>query len=430
MFKMKNILYSLFLITLLYSCKKKDHGDNSITKPNILLIIADDMGKDACPGYGFASTQPNMPNLSQWVSSGIKFNNFWTYPTCTPTRGSILTGKYGFRTGVQKVGDKMSASENSLHQELKNNGYATGQFGKWHLSNDANQPNAMGIDHYAGIISGTVPSYTNWTLSTNGTNSTETTYTTTKLTDLAIDWIGKQDKPWFTWMAYNAPHSPFHLPPDSLHDQGALASDQGSIDANPLPYYLASLEALDKEIGRLLNSLSDAERENTLIIFIGDNGSPAQVAQVYNSRRTKGSIYQGGINCPMIVSGAGVSRIGEENALVSTVDLFSTILAAAYVSDGTNNDSESFYSLLNDENAITKEHNYTEIGQSNGMADQAIQIKNHKYILFNDGAEALFNLDQNYLENPNLLSANQAPLSTSDSLIWVELKEKMGEITK
>ena len=249
--------------------------------------------------------QPNMPNLNQWLSSGVKFNNFWTYPTCTPTGGSILTGKYGFRTGVQKVGDILSASENSLHQELKDSGYATGQFGKWHLSNDANQPNAMGIDNYAGIISGAVPSYTDLTLSTNGTNSEETTYTTTKLTDLAIDWIEKQDQPWFTWMAYNAPHSPFHLPPDSLHEQSSLLSDQASIYADPLPYYLASIGALDKEVGRLFNSLSEADRANTLIIFIGDNGSPGQVAQVYNSRRVKGSIYQGGVNCPMIVSGAG-----------------------------------------------------------------------------------------------------------------------------
>ena len=427
---MKNILYCLLLITFLFSCKKKEHGDNSITRPNILLIIADDMGKDACPGYGFSSTQPNMPNLSQWISTGIKFNNFWTYPTCTPTRGSILTGKYGFRTGVQKVGDVLSASENSLHQELKASGYATGQFGKWHLSNDANQPNAMGIDYFAGIIIGAVPSYTNWTLSTNGTSSSETAYTTTKLTDLAIDWIGKQEKPWFTWMAYNAPHTPFHLPPDSLHEQGALASDQGSIDANPLPYYLASLEALDKEVGRLLNSLSASERENTLILFIGDNGTPGQVAQVYNNRRAKGSIYQGGVNCPMVVSGAGVSRIGEENALVSTVDLYSTILAAANVIDGTNNDSKSFYSLLIDENASTKEYNFTENGQDNGKADRTIQNNTHKYILFDDGNEALYNLSQNYLENPNLLSANQAPISESDSLIWMELKEKMSEITQ
>ena len=429
---MKNALITFLLLILLLSnsCKKKDHGDNSITRPNILLIIADDMGKDACPGYGFASTQPNMPNLTQWLSSGVRFNNFWTYPTCTPTRGSILTGKYGFRTGVQKVGDVLSASENSLHQELKNSGYATGQFGKWHLSNDATQPNAMGIDYYAGIITGAVPSYTNWTLSTNGVSSKETTYSTTKLTDLAIDWIGKQDQPWFTWMAYNAPHTPFHLPPDSLHEQGSLPSDQASIDSNPLAYYLAAIEALDKEVGRLLCSLSDAERENTLIIFIGDNGSPGQVAQVYNSRRVKGSIYQGGVNCPMIVSGVGISRMGEENALVSTVDLYSTILAAASVSDVVNTDSKSFYSLLRDENASTKDYNFTEIGQSNGKADQAVQTKTHKYILFNDGTEALFDLEANYLENPNLLSANQAPISESDSLIWVGLKNQMTEILK
>ena len=426
---MKRILFSLLIIFLLQACKKNDHGDNSVTRPNILLIIADDMGLDACPGYGFSSTQPQMPNLDKWITSGIKFNNFWTYPTCTPTRGSILTGKYGFRTGVQNVGDVLSISENSLHQELKNSGYATGQFGKWHLSNDATQPNAMGIDNFEGIIIGAVPSYTNWTLSSNGTSSTETTYTTTKLTDLAIDWIAKQDKPWFTWMAYNAPHTPFHLPPDLLHEQGSLPNDQASIDANPLPYYLASLEALDKEMGRLLNSLSAAERENTLIIFIGDNGSPGQVAQVYSNRRVKGSIYQGGVNCPLIVSGKGVNRFAaSENALVSTVDLHSTILAAANLTSTKKIDSESFYGLLSDEKSVTKEINYTEIRKTNGTVDETVRDATHKYMLFGDGSESLYDLEQNPLENPNLLSANQAPLSTSDSLIWVKLKEKMIEL--
>ena len=86
------------------------------------------------------------------------------------------------------------------------------------------------------------------------------------------------------------------------------------------------------------------------------------------------------------------NRIGEENALVSTVDLYSTILAAASASDTVNTDSKSFYSLLSNEEASTKGYNFTEIGQDNGKANQAIQTKTHKYILFNDGEEALFDL--------------------------------------
>jgi len=108
-------------------------------------------------------------------------------------------------------------------------------------------------------------------------------------------------------LAYNAPHTPFHLPPNNLHSQGVLPTDEASINANPLPYYMSMVEAMDSEIGRLLSSLSEEEKDNTVIIFIGDNGTPQQVAQEYNPIRVKSTLYQGGINVPMIISGKDVS---------------------------------------------------------------------------------------------------------------------------
>ena len=234
--------------------------------PNILLVIADDMGLDACPGYSLGTIKPNMPNLQNLINTGIRFNNVWSNPTCSPTRAGILTGKFGFRTGVTKVDDELSTSETSIQKFLDlntNAGYSHALIGKWHLSKDANHPNNMGIDYYAGILNGTVQSYTNWNLNINGTTTISTEYTTTKLTDLAIDWVDSQTKPWFLWVAYNAPHTPFHVPPNNLHSQENLATDQGSIDANPLPYYMAALEALDTEMGRLINSMSQEEKDNT-----------------------------------------------------------------------------------------------------------------------------------------------------------------------
>lgn len=103
---------------------------------------------------------------------------------------------------------------------------------------------------------------------------------------MAIDWKAEQEKPWFLWLAYNAPHTPFHLPPSELHSQKDLDDSQSTIDENPLPYYIAALEAMDSEIGRFLDSLSETEQENTLIIFIGDNGTPNQVAQAPYTNRT------------------------------------------------------------------------------------------------------------------------------------------------
>lgn len=288
------------------------------TKPNILLIIADDMGLDATPGFNVGTIKPNMHNLQNMINNGVLFTNLWAYPTCTPTRGSILTGKYGFRTNVKKVQDVMSTSETSLQKYLddKVSGYANAIIGKWHLSRDENHPTQMGIDYYAGLLSGSVQSYTNWNFTQNGTTTTSTEYTTTKFTDLAIDWVKEQEQPWFLWLAYNAPHTPFHLPPANLHSQGNLPSDQASINANPQPYYMAMIEAMDTEIGRLLNSMTQAEKDNTIIIFIGDNGTPNQVAQDYRGTRVKGTVYQGGVNVPMIVSGKNVTRFNQRLIIV------------------------------------------------------------------------------------------------------------------
>jgi len=327
------IICLVFILAI--ACQSSDDSDTSINpspqteKPNILLIIADDMGLDATPNYNVGSIKPNMPNLEVMMNTGIRFNNFWSNPTCTPTRGTILTGKYGFRTGVTEVGGVMPLSETSLQSHLDNtgSGYNHAVVGKWHLANnDASHPTNMGVNYYAGLLSGGVQSYTSWNFTENGQTSNTTEYTTTKFTDLAIDWVEQQTQPWFLWLAYNAPHTPFHLPPNNLHNQGNLPTDQASVDANPLPYYMAMLEAMDTEIGRLLSSMSATERENTVIIFIGDNGTPGETAQEYISSRAKGSIYNGGINVPMVISGKNVLRVNAvEEALINSTDLFATI---------------------------------------------------------------------------------------------------------
>jgi len=141
---------------------------------------------------------------------------------------------------------------------------------------------------------------------------------TTALTDKAIEWTSAQNDPWFLWLAYNAPHAPFHLPPQDLHTAGNLPTDKNSIDANRLSYYNAMLEAMDSELGRLLSSMTESVRNNTVILFVGDNGTPSSIARpVYGGQRAKGSIYQGGTNVPLIISGKGVVA-GRSDALVNS----------------------------------------------------------------------------------------------------------------
>ncbi|TYA71969.1 sulfatase-like hydrolase/transferase [Seonamhaeicola marinus] len=441
---MRQIIILTFLGLLFYGCSSNNEAINSNeddtaedttndtpieqSEPNILLIIADDFGLDACPGYNLGTEKPSMPNLINLMNNGLKFNNVWSNPTCSPTRAGILTGKHGFKNGVVRAGQVLSTSETSIQQFLDtntNSAYSHAVVGKWHLARTDSHPNDMGVDYFAGTNSN-VDSYFNWTLNINGTTSNSTDYVTSKLTDLAINWIDNQTKPWFLWLAYNAPHSPFHVPPNNLHTQGALAADQTSISNNPRPYYFAAVEALDTEMGRLLNSMTQAERDNTIIIFIGDNGTPGQVAQDYHSRRAKGTVYQGGVNVPMIVSGNGVSRKNQsEDALINSLDIFATVADIAETGTSEIHDSKSFKSLLTSSNQSFKSFIFTEILNDESTKDVTIRNTTHKYIQFGDGNEALYNLSQNALENPNLM---QSTLSASDETIKNTLESELQNI--
>ena len=228
------LLFCAFVSLVLGACKDEEGNMDvkpdlpSTSSPNVLLIIADDMGKDATPNYPEGSIKPNMPNLQSIIQSGITFDNSWVAPLCAPTRAAILSGKYGYNNGVLDVqaSSRISDDEYTIHQYLDdqtNEKYTHAVIGKWHLSGrDASAPTNLGVDHFSGLMSGGVQSYTNWALVENEVFTTSTEYSTTKFTDLAIDWIAEQDKPWFCWLAYNAPHTPFHLPPSHMHNQGDL----------------------------------------------------------------------------------------------------------------------------------------------------------------------------------------------------------------
>ncbi|MFT7419601.1 MAG: arylsulfatase B, partial [Arcticibacterium sp.] len=145
----------------------------SIDSPNILFIVADDLGKDAINGFTEGSIKPNTPNIDAIRKGGLSFNNFWTYPTCTPTRSSIITGKYGYRTGVKGAGDILDQSEITLQKHISdntNNNYASALVGKWHLSGNGlgADPESFGIDYFAGLIRGVADDYYEWKFSEDG----------------------------------------------------------------------------------------------------------------------------------------------------------------------------------------------------------------------------------------------------------------------
>lgn len=401
--------FQLIVVLLVFACDKQEIVNTEITTetpPNILFVIADDLGKDATPGFQEGQEKPFMPTFQNLAASGISFDNLWVYPVCSPTRASILTGKLGYHTGVLEVEQDISLSEETLHDFIKtqtNESYDTALIGKWHLSNTATDPNTMGIAYFSGILGGGVSSYSNWNKVTNGVRSTNTTYTTTELSNTAIEWIGNRNKPWFLWLAYNAPHTPFHLAPSDLHQQGNLPTDETSIESNPLPYYLSALEALDHELGRVIESIPDG-LENTIVIFLGDNGTPGQVVQSpFRTRRSKGSIFQGGINTPMVISGAGITRKGvREAALIQSTDLFTTIAQMAGATVIEQHNSKSFYSLLTDANATKRGYAYME-SSKNGEVSYIVRNEQYKLIMNANGTESLYDLTNDPYETTDLL---------------------------
>jgi arylsulfatase A-like enzyme len=390
-------------------------------RPNILLIIADDFGIDTSPCYEGAE-KPNMPHLQSLCDDGLVFDTVWVNPQCTPTRATILSGQYGFRTGVLAVSQELEEDTTSIQDVLADQtaySYPNAVIGKWHLGGETPEvthPTALGVQHYAGFLTGALEDYSNWYALDGDTGDFTTEYATTWMTDRAIDWIGGQsDTPWFLWLAYNAPHWPYHLPPADLHRHPRLSGEPADVTANPRDYYLAMAEALDTEMGRLLDSMPPGVRDNTTILFIGDNGTDAMVVGPESDpAHAKSTVYEGGVRVPLIVSGHGVTRRGErEDSLVNGTDLFATIAGLGGHPDTTINDGVSFEGALTDANFAGRTHVYTEFS---GV--WAVRDARYKLIQDESGERQLFDLQTDPLETQDLLASSPSPdvLSVADGL--------------
>lgn len=393
---------------------------------NVILIIADDLGSDWCGFQENHLDTVNMPNVRKLLSRGVRFSNAWANPFCSPTRAGMLTGRYSFRHGVGTViggaGDAvLDTSEITIPRLLKSNAaptkYNTANIGKWHLQNLSAQtiafPNKMGYDYFSGFFPGKVQSYTNWTKTTNGVSAISTNYTTTDFTNDAITWLGQQNntKPFFLWLAYNAPHDPYHLPPDSLHSYRNLSGTSTDIAANPKAYFKAMTEAMDNQIGKVYNWLqANNKLDSTDIIFIGDNGDATPVAQI---PRAKGSIYQPGITVPFIISGPSVKNQGRvSTALVNTQDLFATILELAGFTNWRSQipankpvDSKSLVPILKNTATTARPWAFTEVFSVIPQAKEGKTMRNTDYKLmnFDDGTQEFYNLTNDANERTNLL---------------------------
>ncbi len=310
---------------------------------NILVIMADDMGVDKVGAYGVGQSPPSTPVIDSLAANGVRFENAWAHPLCTPTRVAIQTGLFPFRTGLGSSTQDGEPGLSLAHViipealDLLGRGYSHAYFGKWHLSNDTVGgplgPNLAGYSHFAGVAAnlGIDPGdYFQWEKIVDGVVFTQTGYITSDTVDDALGWIQQSAEPWFAFVGFNAPHAPAHEPPSHLHSVDLTAA--GSPKLNPVPYQNAVIEAMDTEIGRLLRGIAPSLHD-TCVIFLSDNGSYGP--------KGKGTAYEGGVRVPLIVSGPSVVNPGRtHSSLVCVNDLYDTIveMAAGTVSAPTPTD--------------------------------------------------------------------------------------------
>ncbi len=395
---------------------------------NVVLIIADDLGTDYCGFYEDHADTVALPNLRLLLNKGIRFQNAMSNPVCSSTRSGILTGRYSFRTGVGDIvggtggSGALDTSEISIPKLLKiyNPLIGRANIGKWHLqlpvpAYNLMAPLALGYEHYEGPFIGQLPNYYLWTKYTNGIASTDSNYATSENVDNAVTWLKTQtSKPVFLWLAFNAPHSPYHLPPAGLYSDLSLSGSTMDINTNPTKYFKASLEALDHEIGRFFDSLKVMNRfDSTDFIFIGDNGNATKVAQIADSSRAKGTIYQYGVHVPFIVSGPSVvSPNRVSSALVNTADIFATVLElfgddtwSTHIPASKPVDGKSLMPIIKNTGSSIRPWSFTEIFKltTDSLDGKAMRNDNYKLIRFDYGKEEFYNLQIDPSELNDLL---------------------------
>lgn len=308
-------------------------------RPNIVLILVDDMG------YGdfgvFGDGAPQTPALDHLVSQGVCFTQHYSGScVCAPARAALLTGRYPHRTGaidtLEGRGlDRLALREVTLADALQAQGYVTGLVGKWHLGalDPRYHPNARGFDEFVGFRGGW-QDYYDWRLDYNGfLRPCDGRYLTEVFTEEALGFIRRHRQgPFFLHLTYNAPHFPLQAPDEDL---APFLDPQHRARGVSLIY--AMLRAMDRGLGRILEELERLGlEENTLLLFTSDNGPQfggegEMCTTRYNCgyNGAKGSVYEGGIRVPMVVRWPAQLPAGEQrDAVVHFTDWYPTLLQA------------------------------------------------------------------------------------------------------
>jgi arylsulfatase B len=418
---------------------------------NVLVVIADDLGVEKVSSYagdyaGYTPTfLPNTLTIDTLASRGLRFTHAWATPECTPTRISLMTGVHPSRHGIGRALGNGAAGmdwstwidpvtgRSTLAQEFADRGYTTGLFGKSHYGNrnedgtvgvpavagpltTAPNPIVAGFDRFTGSLDGVIGDYTDWwrvrwLKGGTGRVDPETTHATRKTEEAALDWISTRTEPWLAVVSFNAPHSGASAGSSWTYDDVSTTSHRSaSLDCldHPPPdplqcaagevtqkAYQALVEDMDLKLRTLLNGIDQTVLENTLIVFMGDNGTPSPVEEsvfVAAPARGKGTTYESGVRVPLVIADGYawvngntgpapiISSINEVIAAkVNTVDLYNTLLDFAFATTNPMaSDSSSFtqcFTQASDPNHwcgwTAKRYGYTEWFTSNASPNGA-----------------------------------------------------------
>jgi arylsulfatase A-like enzyme len=322
--------------TALPGCLSSINDNQTAQKPNIVFILADDLGFN---DVGYKGSHIKTPNIDKLAREGTRLDQFYVQPVCSPTRSSLMTGRYPIRYGLQvgvvrpwaKYG--LPLQERTLAQALKEAGYTTAICGKWHLGHLSSQylPTSRGFDHQYGHYNGALDYFTHirdggldW--NRNDQPLKEEGYTTNLIADETVRIIEQHDisRPLFLYVPFNAVHSPFQAPQSYIDMYKHIPNKRRRI-------YAAMATCMDDAIGRIVQALQErGMRRNTLIIFCSDNGGVGGVADNGPLRGQKAQLYEGGIRVPAVASWPGVVKAGiVVKEPLHIVDMYPTLLKLA-----------------------------------------------------------------------------------------------------
>jgi len=311
-------------------------------RPNVLLVMTDDQGWG---DFGFhGNPHVKTPHLDELSRQSVELTRFHVSPVCSPTRASLMTGRYNYRTGAIDTflgRSTMAADEVTLAEMFAAAGYRTGIFGKWHLGdNYPSRANDQGfaeslVHRGGGMVQPADPpggSYFDPVLVRNGREEKSRGYCSDVFTDAAIDFVTRhKSEPFFAYLAFNAPHTPLQLPEEYLKPYQGL----GLSDETARVYGMVT--NIDDNLGRLLAKLAELEIDRrTIVVFLTDNGPQSRR---FNGvlRDTKGSVFDGGILTPCLVRWPGHFPAGAKvERTAAHIDLVPTLLAATGVAAPAN----------------------------------------------------------------------------------------------